>query len=158
MIDSPTRIDYVHRYNPVSTQPMIFDIATTKDLEALEKRLTHLISQAVPPSGLRWATNQDVSEAVETIAKRMSQLDDQITALTTKVTNTSTVSASVLALCQGIPSLIAAAVAAALAAGATPTQLQAITDLGTSLDNSDSELAAAVLAGTPQAPASSKKP
>lgn len=131
----------------------LFATATTDDLKAMEARLTKLISQAVPPSGLRWATNQDADK----IINRMSQLDDAITALQAEVTQETTVEKSALALIQGIPAMIESAITAALAAGATPAQLQAITDVAATINANDTELAAAVAAGTPSAPAAAKK-
>lgn len=131
----------------------LFATATTDDLKAMEARLTKLISQAVPPSGLRWATNQDADK----IINRMSQLDDAITALQAEVTQETTVEKSALALIQGIPAMIESAITAALAAGATPAQLQAITAVAATINANDTELAAAVAAGTPSAPAAAKK-
>jgi hypothetical protein len=78
-------------------------------------------------------------------------LDAQITDLTTEVTNETTVEKSALTLIQGIPALIAAAIAKASAAGATTAQLQALSDLQTTLAANDTELSAAVTANTPAA-------
>ena len=75
-------------------------------------------------------------------------LDQQIADLAAEVTQSTTVKNSVLALIQGIPALIAAAVVKATAAGATPAQLQAISDLQDSLANNDTVMAAAVVANT----------
>lgn len=86
------------------------------------------------------------------VTTNMAVLDDKLAALQAEVTRNTTVEKSALALLQGIPALITAAVNAALAAGATPAQLQAITDLSTSLATNDDELAAAVAANTPAAP------
>lgn len=79
----------------------------------------------------------------------MAAIDDKINALNAEVTKNTTVIQSALALINGISGQIAAAVAAALAAGATPTQLQSLTDLQTSLTKNDDDLAAAVAANTP---------
>lgn len=79
----------------------------------------------------------------------MSQLDDKIQALTTAVTSENTVIESAVTLLNGIVQRIADAVAAALAAGATPEQLQALTDLNASVTTETTSLAAAVAAGTP---------
>ena len=98
-----------------------------------------------------WATRKDLEEMEKRLLIRMSQLDDAIAALTTEVTNETTVEKSALALIQGIPAMIATAVSAALAAGATPAQLKAVTDLQATLAANDTELSAAVVAGTPAA-------
>ena len=82
----------------------------------------------------------------------MSQMDDAIAALTTSVATLTTVDQSAIALIQGFGAQIQAAVDAALAAGATPVQLQAVTDLKVAIDTQDDALAAAVVAGTPVAP------
>lgn len=82
----------------------------------------------------------------------MSQLDDKIAALQAEITNETTVVNSAIALINGISGQIAAAVAAALAAGATPAELQALTDLQTALASNDAALAAAVSANTPPPP------
>jgi anti-sigma factor ChrR (cupin superfamily) len=84
---------------------------------------------------------------------QMSLLDDKIAALTAEVANETTVEESAVALLNGIPKMIADAVAAAQAAGATPAQLQSLTDLQTTLAANDTSLAAAVTANTPAAPA-----
>lgn len=82
----------------------------------------------------------------------MAKLDDQIAALTDQVAQNTTVEKSALALINGFGAQLAAAIAAAQAAGASPAQLQALTDLGTTIKSSDDELAAAVAANTPAAP------
>ncbi len=81
----------------------------------------------------------------------MSKLDDQIAALTAKVAALKTVEDSAVTLITGIPAMIAKAVSDALAAGATPEQLQAITDLGAALDANAAPLAAALAQNTPAA-------
>ncbi len=81
----------------------------------------------------------------------MSQLDDKIATLTAEATANTNAEKAALKIFQGIPDLIAAAVTKALAAGATPSQLQALTDLNTTLKANDDELAAAVVANTPVA-------
>jgi predicted nucleic acid-binding Zn-ribbon protein len=88
---------------------------------------------------------------LQTLETKMSQLDDQIQALQTEVTNDTTVIGSAITLIQGFNQRLADAIAAALAAGATQTQLQALTDLKTTLTANDQALADAVAAGTPQA-------
>ncbi len=89
--------------------------------------------------------------------EHMSQLDDTITALVAKVTAEDTVIDSAVVLVNGIPALIQTAVAAAIAAGATPAQLQAFTDLGTTIDAKAGELSTAVAANAP-APAPAPAP
>lgn len=82
----------------------------------------------------------------------MAALDDKITALQAEVANNTTVEKSALVLIQGFAARLDAAVAAAQAAGASPAQLQSLTDLSTSLKSNDDELAAAVTANTPATP------
>jgi hypothetical protein len=89
--------------------------------------------------------------AVTRLEKKMAALDEALTALTQKVTDENTVIDGAIVFIGGIPALIKSAVDAALAQGATPTQLQAMTDLGTSIQNKKDALAAALVAGTPSA-------
>ena len=81
----------------------------------------------------------------------MAALDDQIAVLTADVTAEDTVIDSAVTLLNGIPALIKDAVDKALAAGATPAQLQSLTDLGTTMTAKSQALAAAVTANTPAA-------
>ena len=78
-------------------------------------------------------------------------LDTEIAALQAQVTQNVTVEGSAITLISGIAAQIAAAVAKATAAGATPAELQAVTDLGTSLSASAASLSTAVTANTPAA-------
>jgi len=80
-----------------------------------------------------------------------NSLDAQITALAQDVANETAADQSAITLIKGIPGLIAAAIAKAQAAGATPAQLQAISDLGQALTSNASQLGAAVVANTPAA-------
>ena len=86
------------------------------------------------------------------LEKAMSALDDKITTLQADVTALTTTDQSAIALINGISAQIAAAVAAAQAAGATPAQLQSLTDLDTAIKTQQTGLAAAVTANTPAAP------
>ncbi len=83
-------------------------------------------------------------DAMET---KMAALDDAIVALQGDVATLTTVDASAVALIQGFAAQLAAAIAAAQAAGATPAQLQSLTDLHTGIVANDQALAAAVAAG-----------
>jgi len=78
-------------------------------------------------------------------------LQDQIDALTAQVAQDTTVEGSATALINGFQARLDAAVAAATAAGATPAQLQALTDLSATLKTSSDALSAAVVANTPAA-------
>lgn len=89
---------------------------------------------------------------------RMSgTLDQEIQTLTTQVQSNTDATAAAVAAISGIPAMIQTAVDAALAAGATPAQLQAITDLGNTIASNASSLGAAVTANT-QAPAPTPTP
>lgn len=81
----------------------------------------------------------------------MEDLQSKIDALTAEVTTNTNTEKSALKAIQGIKSALDAALAAAKAAGATAVQLQALTDLTTTLGTNDAELAAAVVANTPAA-------
>jgi small-conductance mechanosensitive channel len=105
----------------------------------------------------RILTNQAQIIALVTRGNAMaSQLDAAITQLQSDVTALTTVDQSAIALINGIAAQVSAAVAAALAAGATPAELQSMTDLDTALKAQASGLAAAVTANTPAPQA--KKP
>lgn len=82
----------------------------------------------------------------------MSALDDAIAQLQADVANLTTVDQSAMALITGFATQLAAAVAAAAAAGASPAQLQSLTDLHTTIVAQDDALAGAVASGTPAAP------
>jgi len=91
---------------------------------------------------------QQLRQDVSIMSGTVSNLDTAITALTAQVQAQTDVDAAAMTMIQGIPAMIATAVAAAQAAGATPAQLQAITDLGTKLDAASGPLSAAVTANT----------
>lgn len=76
----------------------------------------------------------------------------QLDALTTEITNATTVEDSATALINGIAAQIAAAVQAALANGATAAEIQPVADLGTQLQAKSDALQAAITANTPAAP------
>lgn len=79
---------------------------------------------------------------------KMTQLDTEIAALQASVTSLTTTVSSATALIGGFSNQLAAAIAAAQAAGATPAELQQLTDLQTSIDSNTAKLAAAVAANT----------
>ena len=82
----------------------------------------------------------------------MPTVDEVIAALTPRVKANTDAEDSATLLIQGIPAMIQAAVDKATAAGPlTPAQVQAFTDLQTSLQTHADSLAAAVVAGTPAA-------
>lgn len=93
-----------------------------------------------------------LTRQVINLEKLVSQLDDKITALQGTVSGLTTVVSSAVALISGIGQQITDAVNAALAAGATPVQLQGLTDLTVSLDAQKQALADAVAANTPPSP------
>jgi hypothetical protein len=78
-------------------------------------------------------------------------LDDALTQLQADVTSENTVIDSAVTLLNGIPAMIADAVAKATAAGATPAELQAVTDLSAAIQAKAQALSAAVVANTPAA-------
>jgi len=81
----------------------------------------------------------------------MAAIDDNITKLQADVSAENTVIDSAVALINGFASQLAAAVSAAQSAGATPAQLQSLTDLSTSIESKTQALATAVASGTPVA-------
>ena len=116
----------------------IFIEAEVAELDALLDRLASRLVLALSPM-------------FEQETKLMAQIDDEIATLTADVAALTTTTGSAVALIDGISAKITAAVDAALAAGATPAQLQAITDANTALQTQTAALAAAVSANTPAA-------
>lgn len=91
--------------------------------------------------------------ALESLTERITSmsgtLDSEITQLQADVTAQTTIIASAEAMISGISAQVSAAVAAALAAGASPDELQELTQLDASLQANSTSLAAAVAANTP---------
>lgn len=81
----------------------------------------------------------------------MSDMDDRLAQLTTDTAALSGVVDSAVKALNGVQQMVADAVAQALAAGATPAELQAISDVDTALKAKSAALAAAIPAGTPAA-------
>jgi hypothetical protein len=94
----------------------------------------------------------------ERIYAKMSQMDDEVTALTTSVAALTSADDSLIALVNGIGGLISAAVADALAKGATPAQLKSVTDLDAAVKAQTAKAVAAVTANTPTPPAPAPAP
>lgn len=92
---------------------------------------------------------RDILDKLTSMETKMTQMDDDITALQASVTQENTVIDGAVALINGFSARLQAAIDAATAAGATPAQMQAVTDLKTAVDTKGSELAAAVTANTP---------
>jgi hypothetical protein len=82
----------------------------------------------------------------------MAAIDDSLTTLTATVAANTTVMGSASALITGFGAQLAAAIAAAQAAGATPAELQTLTDLNTTLTANNATLTAAIASNTPAAP------
>jgi hypothetical protein len=92
-----------------------------------------------------------ILRALKQEVQTMSQVDDDLSELKDDVAELTTVDQSAIALINGIQGQIAAAVAAAQAAGATPAQLQSLSDLHTAISAQKDAMAAAVAANTPAA-------
>jgi chromosome segregation ATPase len=82
---------------------------------------------------------------------QMAQIDDAIDQLTAQVAKNTDVTASAKVLISGFSQKLADAVAAATAAGATPAELKAVTDLAAAVKASDDDLAGAIAQNTPAA-------
>lgn len=95
------------------------------------------------------AALQSIFEKVNSMSV---EIDTAIAQLQSDVATLTTVDASAVALISGFSAQLAAAVAAAQSAGATPAELQSLTDLGTAITAQSAALAAAVTAGTAPAP------
>ena len=118
--------------------------------------VTLVVTLDAPTMALLRGMSAQILELKELVTKMSGTTDtiaNELTSLTTDVTNETTVEASAITLINGIPALIQAAVAAAQGAGATPAQLAAFATLGQQITTSSASLAAAVTANTPAAPA-----
>ncbi len=94
-----------------------------------------------------------ISKQLDRMEAKMTAMDDNITALQADVAADTTAVASAITLIDGFAAQLAAAIAAAQAAGGTPAQLQALTDLHTAVTANTAGLSAAVAANTPPPPA-----
>jgi hypothetical protein len=110
-----------------------------------------------PPVSNSDAVLSAVQAGVATILARIELMSTTITQsvadLTAEVSQDTTVMAGAVTLINGFAAQMQAAVDVALAAGATPAQLQAITDQIAALQASRTPLASAVAANTPAATA-----
>ncbi len=124
--------------------------------QAFQKQLDAIISRNYAADKVQQQILALLTKDIQTLKElstNMAALDDAITQLQNDVTQDTAVETSAVTLIKGIPGLIATAVATAQAAGATPAQLQALTDLGTTLTANATALAAAVTTNTPAAAA-----
>lgn len=106
-----------------------------------------------PPPWWPGGGTRAILAAIASLKDEIMALADNITQLQADVAQLTTVDASAEALINGFAAQLVAAVAAAQAAGASPAQLQALTDLSTAIETQSSGLAAAVSANTPTPPA-----
>lgn len=79
----------------------------------------------------------------------MTKFDDLLARLKTDELVLADATAKTVALLDDLSAKLAAAIAALAAAGVTPEQMQALTDLSTALEADTGNLAAAVTADTP---------
>ncbi len=122
--------------------------------DELQNFITGLLGLALSPLKQqldRIEANQHAEETQET--RDMSAISTQLADLQAKLkANTDTVG-SIETFVVSVPKLISDAVAAAIEAGATPEEVQALTDLATGLQNNTDGMIAALAAGTPIQPA-----
>jgi len=131
-------------------------IPTHQPTKPTTEAVTLEVTLNAPTMALLRGMSAQILEIKELMIKMSGTTDtiaNELTNLTTDVTNETSVEASAITLINGIPALIAAAVAAAQGAGATPAQLAAFATLGQQITASSANLAAAVTANTPAAPA-----
>ena len=131
-------------------------IPTRQPTKPTPEAVTLEVTLNAPTMALLRGMSAQILEIKELMIKMSGTTDtiaNELTNLTTDVTNETSVEASAITLINGIPALIAAAVAAAQGAGATPAQLAAFATLGQQITASSANLAAAVTANTPAAPA-----
>jgi hypothetical protein len=105
-----------------------------------------------PTNALIQQANSLLQSLITKVTNMANSTDLAITKLQGDVTSLTTVVSSATALINGFAAQLAAAIAAAQAAGATPAELQALSDLSTAIVAQGASLAAAVTANTPPAP------
>jgi hypothetical protein len=140
-MDRPDTLHVVH-----SLDPALQDLVNAIYLDMQAQKQNPSGGNAMLAEILQRVTTLQTQEKTD-----MAALDNAISALQTEVANQTTVDASAVTLMQGLSTQLAAALAAAANAGATPTQLAALTALQTSLAGNDTTMAAAVTANTPAA-------
>jgi ABC-type transporter Mla MlaB component len=116
--------------------------------ELLLERLADRVVEKLRPE-----LHQLASRILKGLKTMSVELDAALATLTDDVTKLTTVDASAVAMIQGLADQLKAALDAAANAGATPAQLQALSDLHTAISAQDDALAAAVTANTAPAPA-----
>jgi Mg2+ and Co2+ transporter CorA len=94
---------------------------------------------------------QHIHDIVQNMERQMTQMSDEIQTLKNDVAAERTAVDSATALISGFAAQLQAAVQAAQDAGATPQQLQDLTDLHTALTQQTSDLASAVATQSPPA-------
>jgi hypothetical protein len=95
-------------------------------------------------SYLTWLTSKEMT--------KVTQLDDSIAVLQQDIANETAIDQKVLKLINGISQQVQTAVQNALAAGATPDELKALSDLHTTLQSEAAALVQAVAAQDPNPP------
>lgn len=126
--------------------PLEVDVIEGRD--GVTIRVTPLPAVPDPRTGELVRAVQDLQNRIEQMSGTMQTVIDTLSASVAKLT---TVEASVQAFVEGVPALIKDAVDKALAAGATPAQMAALTELTTALTAKVDELATNVVANTPAA-------
>lgn len=118
-----------------------------KRSEHLDRMLHRLVERTEHLDGMAHQFDTKLNR----ILLNMSQMDDDVTQLVADSAAMRTVIDSAVAAFNGFAALIQKAVDDALAAGATPAQLQSMSDLHTAAVQQAADLAAAIPAGTPAA-------
>lgn len=111
------------------------DTLLTKQLDVLAERVADRVLSRLLPLFAR-------------ITHQMSQMDDQLAHEAEEVAKLTDVVASATSVMNSFGAKLQAAVDAALAAGATPAQLQAVSDLTAAIDSNKDALAAAIASQT----------
>jgi hypothetical protein len=94
---------------------------------------------------------QAILAGIARLGAQMSQMDDEITQLVADVAAERNLIDKATALISGFPAAIQKAVDDALAAGATPQQLQTLTDLHAAIGQQSTDLTNAIATNTPPA-------
>lgn len=126
------------------------EVAVHLHIHLPEGGVTINVRHTVSADAALTALINSIKEDFAMVAANVQAAIDQLTA---DVQAETTANQGAITLINGFAAQLAAAVAAAQSAGATPAQLQALSDLSASIEANSSALASAVTANTPAAPA-----
>lgn len=121
--------------------------------EPSETEICEVIEALYRPLPLILLQLKQITLELHDMTSKFASVSDAVAGLTADVEAQGTVLASAKALINSIPALIQAGIADALSKGATPEQLQSLSDASDAIESGDTDLLGAVTANTPAPPA-----